>query len=153
MKKEKIMRYSKIVSIAVLILIVGFQTLSAKYITVKDLNEPKLTEQDINKMNELYSGKLVDCNINFRDVLMMNILKQKIIYPQSDFDCLLNPLKTIVNNSDDERIISLALITHHVLVSDLKMKIDKDNLYTRNVDAFFNYIIYQMPKMLAHSSL
>ena len=127
------------------------QSISAKNITVNDLNDPKLTNEDINRINVIYASLLKENKIDYSDALMMNIIKQRILYPNSDYKCLLKPLKEIAQNCLNERLKNLATNTYVILLSEMEMVIDKENLYNQNVDEFFTYINNQMPKMLAIS--
>ncbi len=141
------MKCLKIVKVVLVSFFIFIQILNADVFTVNNLREPKLTNSDINKMNICYSNVLMDRNFICNEVIMMNIIKAKILYPDCKFDCLIKPLQKIVKKSSNELNQDFARTTLVILSSEINITIDESNLYNFDVDKFFRFINNQISEL------
>ncbi|MFP4548788.1 MAG: hypothetical protein ACLFQM_11710 [Fidelibacterota bacterium] len=117
-------------------------------ITLRDFKEPKPSVEDINHSNHIYAMCLEDYpTANTADILMI-IVKQKILVPEANFESLLKPLKDIITKTDDRQVRKFAMIAYLSISTDYQLNIDKDQLYNKDVEEFFSFINFQLPKEL-----
>ncbi len=132
----------------VFVLFILISTSFARDLNMTDFRQPKPDVSDVTQSNHIYALCLADMGNANNPAILMNIVKQKILVPEADFNCLLNPLKKIVANCKDSDLVKYAATTYVVLSKDCELNIDKDQLYNNDVEQFFAFINYQLPKEL-----
>lgn len=127
-------------------------TLSARNITMNDFAEPKPTAEDISKSNMIYAMCLEDYKHCSAESIMMVVIKQKILFPQSDYACLIKPLKNIARKAEDEKLRTFAATALLLITENSGLTIDKDMLYNHDTDDFFGFVNGQIGKTILVSS-
>ncbi|MBN2279688.1 MAG: hypothetical protein JXQ65_03825 [Candidatus Marinimicrobia bacterium] len=141
----------KTLKLFAILTLIATSLLTAKNITMDDFTGNKPTAESINQANGLYARCLDNWRGHRADTIMMILIKQKILFPQCDYEMLLKPLEKIGKQTDDPKLKAYAVTTYLVLVSDLGITIDLDYLYNQNTDEFFAFVHRQMPKMMVAS--
>jgi len=123
--------------------------LMAKNITMDNFVSKMDDSETITKSNELYASYLSECNCKVTDVILMNVVKQKILYPESNFESLVNPLQKIAKDSNNDELVRYARTAYFLISTNVEITIDLEHLYTQNVEEFFNFVDNQVPENLA----
>ncbi len=141
---ENIMKNLNIVFVTFILVSTSF----ARDLNMSDFRQPKPDVSDVTQSNRIYSLCLEEIDNNNNPAILMNIVKQKILLPEADFSALHKPLKNIILKSQNANLVKYAATTYVILTKECEIKIDKDQLYNNNVDLFFTFINYQLPKEL-----
>ena len=138
----------KLLKVLVVMSLVFSTSVFAKNITAKDLGKANISVQDVNSANKVYASCLSDYDNHCCDAIIMVVMKQKMLYPTADYDCLVKPLKRIIAKSDNEKLINNAITALIVISKDFELNLTEKQLYNFNVNEFFNFVNYQLPKNL-----
>jgi len=132
------------------VLIVVFSLVSAKDLDLKKYRNVNV--KDINLANQIYAQCLENWEEHCCDAIIMVIIKEKVIFPDADYKCLVQPMKKIIMESDNAKLKNNALTALLIISKDITVNIDEAQLYNFDVPEFFTYINYQLPKSLVFSS-
>lgn len=129
------MRYLKVFVVVIFVV----STLAADGITMEDFKDPKPKLEDINHSNEIYSKCLEDCAAANTSHILMVIVKQKLLFPEADYSCLVGPIKKLIQSADDRNVQAFATITYQFLTNQKYTKLTADQLYSQDVAGFFEF--------------
>jgi len=108
-----------------------------------------LTVKDISLNNEYYAQYLTCYRQCHAEGIMMNVIKQKMLFPDGDYDCLVKPLKKIIRNCKDSELSEKAKLTLRVLMMDDPLSFDENLVSNQNTAEFFQYIRFSLHQNLA----
>lgn len=122
--------------------------LLSENITAEDLGSVDKSIQSINNVNKVYAKCLDDYKNHNCDAIFMVVLKEKILYPEAKYGCLIKPLKKIIEKSDSEILRNNASTALVLISNDIELTMTKSELYNLDAGEFFEFINEQLPENL-----
>jgi len=105
-----------------------------------------IEEADVVSANIINSAYLSDNDFEFKEYVMMHVLKYKMCFPQIDYSCVKNELEKLEEKGKTNQIRLMAHLTKICLENSVEIKNSEKLIKMMDVDLFYSEIFNQINK-------